>query len=101
MFVKHDHGVLSYTHIHAEFNDRIVCKVCGWKGSVSECEVKYFGALPLVGHEISFCPGQRQKRVLLFFKKLIPCKTKLVFHGEEATILLLEGAEPQPAEFLS
>ncbi len=94
MFIKHNHGILGYTHIHAQLNDEIICKACGWKGRISECNVKYFGVLPLVGHDMFFCPGQRVKRILFFFKKLVPCKTPLVFSGEEATILLEKDAVP-------
>lgn len=99
MFIEHDHGIPGYTHIHADLNDKIICKVCGWKGRVSECNIKYVGVLPLVRHDILSCPGQRKKKVLFFKKKFVSCKTKLVFHGEEATILLLEGAIP--AEIIS
>lgn len=98
MFVKHDHGDPSYTHIHAELDDRIICKICGWEGRISECKVKFSGVL-IIGEDIFFCPGQRKKRILFFFKKLVPCNTRLVYSGEEATILLLEGV--RPAESLS
>lgn len=83
--IVHDHKGKSEKHVHLNLDEIIVCKVCGWRGTLRKCESF---AAPFDGTSYS-CPNV--VTFFLLFKKR--CGTFLAIDGEEGGIRTLDGAD--------
>ncbi len=91
----HIHG--NDTHVHVKLNDKIACRICGWKGLVSEClpsGMAYAEAMKegtfFIGADLYLCPNK------LFY--LFKCRAPLVMFGEEGGLYTSENARAKDSQ---